>query len=95
MIDTEDPYGWDSDVVYRDADIQQAQWTAEGNRLQRLRESGVCLHSSAVGLPESGQIFYPEQRSLKPGQQACTEHTGGCNAVFDSFEDWHRAHMAF
>lgn len=90
----DDDSTWDDETVYRDADIEQANYTIEANRLQRLREQGVCIHSSSVGLPDSGEIFYPEQKNLKPGEVACTEHTGDCNAVFASREEWHRAHMA-
>lgn len=93
--DDDDPYGWDNEVVYRDADIEQAQMVTEGNRLHRLRQSGMCLHSSAVSLPDSGEVFYPEQEGLQPGQVACTEHTGGCNAVFPSQDAWFQAMQSF
>lgn len=91
LIDDEDPYGYDTEAVYRDADLEQAQWTAEANRLHALRNQGVCTHSSSVSLPDSGEIFYPEQEGLKPGEVACTEHTGGCTAVFPSQDAWFEA----
>lgn len=47
-----------------------------------------CRHSSRVGLPESGEIFYPEQENLRPGQVACTD---GCGQVFDSEADLYRS----
>jgi hypothetical protein len=60
-----------------------------------LRQTGVCTHRSNVGRSASGEIYYPEQVGLRAGQVACTEHTGGCDEVFESREQWHRAHMAF
>lgn len=90
----DDPYGDLDHVGPNDADLQMAQWTAEANRLAGLRKQGVCTHSSSVGASDTGEVFYAEQENLKPGQVACTEHTGGCKAVFDSREAWHAAHMA-
>lgn len=83
-----------ADVLVRDADIEMAGYAAEANRLNRLRASGVCIHASACALPESGEIYYTEQVGLKPGQMACTEHTNGCTAVFDTEDEWHAARMA-
>jgi len=84
----------DGDVLVRDEDILMAGYVAEANRLGRLRESGVCIHASAVGVSESGEIYYREQVGLKRGQMACTEHTGGCTAVFDTEDAWHDARLA-
>lgn len=91
-----DEFGSCEDVdppLIRDADIEMAEALMEANRLHALRRSGVCTHTSACGLSESGEIFYPEQAGLKPGQIACTEHTNGCNAVFDSDEAWDAARL--
>jgi len=88
-----DPH-YDGDVLVRDEDILMAGYVAEANRLGRLRELGVCIHSSAVGVSESGEIYYREQVGLKRGQMACTEHTGGCAAVFDTEDAWHDARLA-
>lgn len=75
---------YDEEAIYQDADIEQMQYEAESRELRALRRAGYCSHQSGVGLPESGEIFYPEQVGLKPGQQRCTD---GCGTVFDSLEE--------
>lgn len=94
MSDDFEPYDEYEPPLIRDADIDMAYGNAESNRLRRLRNSGVCTHTSACGLPDSGEIFYAEQEGLKPGQVACTEHTNGCEAVFDSDEELYAARRA-
>jgi hypothetical protein len=84
----------DPEAVYQDADIAQAGYVAEANRLAALRESGVCLHSSGVGVSESGEVFYPEQEGLTGEQIACTEHTNGCQVVFENRDAWDAARMS-
>ena len=91
----DDPY-YDLDVIpgFRDADIEMAEAARYADRIEALRKRGVCGHGSAVAGLASGEVFYPEQEGLKPGQVACTEHTGGCVAVFDSDDAWDAARMA-
>lgn len=48
----------------------------------------TCRHTSWVGLPESGEIIYPEQEGLTGTQVRCTD---GCNQVFESTDDILRA----
>jgi hypothetical protein len=43
-----------------------------------------CSHDSWVGLPESGEIFYPEQEGLRQGELRCT---AGCGRTFASEEE--------
>lgn len=80
---------YDDEAVYQDADIQMAEMEAVGNRFHYWQRRGVCQHGSAAGY--LADPCYPEQIGLKPGQVACTEHTSGCNAVFDSDDEWYEA----
>jgi hypothetical protein len=84
-------FGYDPEAVIQDADIEQAEFEAEGRAFAAAKRAGRCTHSSTVGFV--GTIHYPEQVGLKPGQQRCTEKTNGCAAVFDSDEEWHDAMM--
>ncbi|GAA2678880.1 MULTISPECIES: hypothetical protein [Actinosynnema] len=94
MYEEFDPWEDPDPPLIRDADIEMAEAAVEADRLHNLRRNGVCTHSSACGLPASGEIFYFEQIGLKPEQVACREHTNGCNAVFDSNEAWDNARLA-
>lgn len=76
----------------RDADLEQAAMEREGNRLDALRDKGICTHSSGVGYLKTP--VYPEQVGLKPGQIRCTEGTGGCTFVADNDEEWCAAQEA-
>lgn len=71
---------------FQDADIEQAEFEAEGNRIAALRRRGVCTHDSGVSYRDPA--VYPEQEGLKPGQLRCTD---GCGRVFNSEADWHDA----
>lgn len=86
---------WDTDPMMelealederRDADMEQAEWERQGRLFDRAQKAGRCTHSSGAGYV-AGKVFYPEQEGLKPGQIACTEHTNGCNAIFNSDEE--------
>lgn len=79
---------YDDEAIYQDADIEMAMYAREARAMEAARARGVCQHQSSVGLPDSGKIFYPEQRLLKRGQVACTE---GCGTIFDSEDEWVRA----
>jgi hypothetical protein len=74
---------WDQDRM--EADIEMAEMIREGNRLAALRRQGICTHSSAVGVSATGEIIYPEQEGLEPGQLRCT---AGCGTVFESDDAW-------
>lgn len=77
-------FGYDPEAVYQDADIEQAEWEAEGRALHAAQKAGRCCHTSTVGY--SGRSARrPEQEGLRIGQQRCTE---GCGRVFDSDEEW-------
>lgn len=92
----EDDYGSEMEAIESerlDADLLQAQYVAESNECERLRRRGICQHTSVVGLPADGSIYYAEQRGLKPGMVACTEHTNGCNAVFPD-DQWGAMRLA-
>ena len=71
-----------------DADLEMAEMVATGNAMEAARRRGICCHSSTVGYLPPGQQCHPEQAGLKKGQQACTEHTGGCTAVFEGDDHW-------
>jgi hypothetical protein len=75
-----------------DADAEMAHWRAEANAADRARARGVCQHSSTVGY--AGKVYYPEQTDLRPGMHACTEHTGGCVAVWETEADMYAAQDA-
>lgn len=81
-------FGYDPEAVIQDADIEQAEFEAEGRAFAAAKRAGRCTHSSTVGFV--GTIHYPEQVGLKPGQQRCTE---GCGQVFDSDDEWAEAMM--
>lgn len=81
---------FDPEATVQDADIEMAMYAREARALDAARARGECAHSSAVGLPDSGKIFYPEQEGLRPGQVRCTE---GCGTVFESDAEWDRARM--
>lgn len=89
----DDPYA-DMEAVEtlrRDADLEMAEMAAVGNAIWAGRKAGRCMHQSAVGY-NRGVFHRPEQEGLKKqGQLACTDHTGGCNAVWESDEDWYAA----
>ena len=77
-------YDYDPEAVIQDADLELAELHRIGRRVQRLREQGICCHSSSVGVSATGEIFYPEQVGLKAGQQRCTDI---CKRTFDSVEE--------
>jgi len=81
---------FDPEATVQDADIEMAEYAREARALDAARARGECPHSSAVGLPDSGKIFYPEQEGLLPGQVRCTD---GCGTVFASDADWDRARV--
>lgn len=83
---------YDEESVIQDDDILMAEFAEEARRLQYLEKQGICVHGSAVGLPDNGMIYYPEQVGLKRGQVRCT---AGCGQVFDSEEDWDCARSSF
>lgn len=62
--------------------------------LAGLTARGVCTHATAVTTSECGHVHHPEQVGLEPDQVACTEHTGGCAAVFADFAAWQAARTA-
>ena len=69
-----------------DADLEQAEMYRQGAALEAARKAGRCCHQGAVGY--IGQVVYPEQEGLEPGQLRCTD---GCGQVFASDEDWWQA----
>lgn len=70
----------------RDADLEQSQLQAAGDRIHAVRRSGRCAHQSSVAY--RNPPVYDTQRGLRPGQSRCTD---GCGRVFDSDQDWHDA----
>lgn len=87
-----DDYGTDVEAIEdqrRDADMQMAEMQRVGNAIDAARKAGHCTHQSVVGY--AGQVYYPEQEGLQPGQVACTEHVNGCKAVFESDDAWFEA----
>ena len=77
-------YDYDPEAVIQDADIELAELYRIGARVSYLRKKGICCHTSSVGVSSTGEIFYPEQVGLRPGQQKCTDI---CGRVFDSAEE--------
>lgn len=77
-----------AETARMDADLELADMVATGNAMDAARRRGICCHGSTVGYLPPGQQCYPEQAGLKKGQQACTEHTGGCTAVFEGNDHW-------
>jgi hypothetical protein len=77
-LDT-DP-GYEDEAIAQerfDADLEMAELTARANAADRERRQGICQHSSRIGgNPE--KVYYPEHFILSPGEQICTERTGGC-----------------
>jgi hypothetical protein len=69
-----------------DADLEMAEGAAVGNAIAAAQRRGVCCHTSTAGYIRPA--VYPEQEDLKPGQLACTEHTGGCARVFEGTDEW-------
>lgn len=76
---------YDPEALIQDADIEMLELDETARHIQALERRGICTHGRAVGLSESGRIFYPEQVGLKPGQVRCIT---GCGQVFESDEDW-------
>lgn len=78
----------------RDADMEMAQWAREARQADALRAAGNCLHSSSVGLPDDGTIYYESQRGLVGEQVRCTE---SCGQIFANsqamYEDGERVRM--
>ena len=83
--------GWDTDPWMEQEALEDERLWAdmEQAEMEAAERAGRCTHGSAAGYHDPP--LYPEQHGLKPGQLACTKHTGGCQAVFDSDEDWHAA----
>jgi hypothetical protein len=79
-------FGYDPEAIYQDADIEQAEMEAIGNRIHQLRKQGVCCHQSVVGY--RNPPAYPEQEGLEPGQLRCTD---GCGQVFLTTSHWNAA----
>lgn len=75
---------YDPEAVIQDADIEQAEFEEYGRRLSSLARRGICTHGSWVGVSATGEIFYPEQEGLLPGQVRCTDM---CRKVFESDDD--------
>lgn len=69
---------------FQDADIEMAELTELGHRIGDLNRQGICTHNGWVSRPANGQIYYPVQAELKPGQVACSEE---CGRIFDSEEE--------
>lgn len=83
---------YDDDGFFNDADIEQAEMEAIGNRIARLERRGICTHSAWVGFainPDTGRVWYPEQEGLVGDQVRCR----GCHRVFPDDEAIHRAHQ--
>ena len=93
-------FGYDPEVPagYQDADIEMAQYEAEGARYAALRRRGICTHGSCQGYPDGpGEHLDAiraklDAKGVKPGQVICTE---GCETIFESSDDWHEAHCSF
>ena len=82
-------FEYDEEAVFQDADLLQAEYEAESAAFVE-RAKKACQHSSTVGLPADGNIYYPEQVGLKPGQRRCTGDGFGipaCGRVFESDEE--------
>lgn len=75
-------FGYDPEAIYQDADILQAEYEAEGNRIAALERAGICTHSHRVGLGTDGKAHYPEAEGLTGKQVRCL----GCGEVFESSE---------
>jgi hypothetical protein len=73
-------YDFDDDVPagYTDADLLQAEFEAEGDRLAAIERTGVCTHSGTQGYSERCR---PD---LNPGQVACLD----CGVMFASEDDY-------
>jgi hypothetical protein len=88
----DDDFGTEMEAIETerlDADIEQYEMEAAGDAIARAERAGICTHGSAAGYHYPP--IYPEQEGLQPGQLRCTKHTGGCQRVFASDEDWYAA----
>lgn len=72
-----------------DADREQAAAERLGAVITWRRNHGICCHQRAVGYSDAPE--YPEQQGLGPGELRCTEHTAGCQRIFDSEDHWRSA----
>ncbi|ATM24508.1 hypothetical protein SMD44_p10009 (plasmid) [Streptomyces alboflavus] len=72
---------WSDDRLQ--ADLEQAEMEAQGDRLYAHEQAGFCTHQSAVGYLTVP--FYPEQEGLRPGEYRCT---GGCGSLFRNETEW-------
>ncbi len=70
---------FDPEAIYQDADIEQAQFEAEGDRYWTLRAKGICTHSGRISASSSGKIHYPIQEKLEAGEWYCTD---GCRRIY-------------
>jgi hypothetical protein len=69
---------------FQDADFEMRELEEEAAHIHALNKAGICTHNSWVGLPASGEVFYPAQEGLKPGQVRCTDL---CKALFDTEDE--------
>lgn len=74
---------YDEEALYQDADLEQADLEREGRHIARLAAAGICTHGAWVGVSASGEVFYPEQEGLQPGQVRCSD----CKRLFDTEDD--------
>lgn len=86
MYDYETTADLNEAVYYEglDADMEMANYEAEGARLAAMRKRGICTHGSMQGQPTgAGFAKIPD---LPEGMMVCTD---GCGGLFpaDSFPE--------
>lgn len=72
-----------------DADLEMMEAEIIGHGIAARQKQGICCHLSAVGWV--GEVIYPEQEGLLPGQVRCRD---GCGMLFSSDEEWQEIVMA-
>jgi hypothetical protein len=72
---------YDPEATIQDADIELAEASALSWRVARLREQGICCHTSSLGF--SGTVHHPGQETMEVGQALCTDF---CGRLFESQE---------
>jgi len=79
---------YDPEATIQDADIEMAEYAREARAIDIARSRGECVHSSVVGRSSTGEVYYPEQVGLAPGQFRCTD---GCGRLFEDEAAHNRA----
>lgn len=74
---------YDPEATVQSADLEMYELERVGRLASRLRQRGICTHGSTLGRSATGEVFYDEQRDLRPGEVLCRD----CGKKWPSDDD--------